>query len=172
MREIFFTPGNFEQGASYVAELSFNGEVVQTMTPIPNVQNKFVVTIPGAYVLMVKKLGANACGVPTYVEAWFPLVSYSDTNVNCDTNTYQYIIILSNPNTAGTGIQYGWSLLNQKNSVTNWTEVGTFTVPADDISRFFFVRNDSGCVYFISSSEKSPCATCTLTVTNVIFSCG
>jgi hypothetical protein len=171
MREIHFTP-NFSPGAPVIAELWLNGDVVQFMTPIPNVQNTFVVNESGTYTLTVRRVNQTTCISRTVIEVLFPVVTGQATSVDCATNTYEYLLTLLNPTAAGSDIQYGWSLIQDRGSVTNWQYGTTFTLQADSLPRFFYAKNSTTCTVFVSTTTGEPCIQCNLIVTNVVFSCG
>lgn len=174
MRTIKFTPGGFVPGNTYTAELVYNGNVVDSISNlVENTQRSFTVTTAGNYTLRVRSQQDGACIFTQNIQAFFPVVNYTEGDVDCNNNTYSFIINLTNASTAGSGVQYGWSLQNDCSTVTNWGSNGNFNVPADDVIRYFFVKNNiPTCCSIIVGSTKSPCITCDLTVTNISFTCG
>lgn len=172
MKTITFTPTGFEIGNTYSSQLLLNNNVVDSKDNlVANTQYTYTVTIPGTYLLKVMNLTDNTCVFSEYVQALFPLITYSTSEVNCNNNEYSFIINISNPTTAGNNIQFGWSLLNDCATVSAWTNNTTLILPADDVTRYVFVKN-TGCCNLIITSSESPCITCTLNVTNISFNCG
>lgn len=173
MKEISFTPGDFEPGFIYDATLIFNGTIVQTQLNLVEGQPvTFEIVVPGTYVFSVVKRNDSSCLFSQVVQAFFPLVEFTDGTVDCNNNTYVFEITLTNPLTAGSNVQYGWSFNNDCSTVNNWTNNNILSIPADDITRYFFVKNDSqSCCNYLTQLVKSPCVVCTLTVTNISFNC-
>lgn len=173
MKEIFFTPKGFQTGASYTAELLFNNAVVDSKSNLVEFQQySFEVYVPGTYTLRIKRVNDNFCLFTMVVQALFPLVEYNESGVDCSNNTYNISLNLTNPLTAGVNIQFGWSLLNDCSTVTNWSSSTNLILPADDIIRYVFVKNqDQTCCNFILQSSESGCLVCNLDVINVVFSC-
>lgn len=173
MRRISFTPSGFDPGEIYDAKLILNGNVQATLLNLTeNVPAFFDVTVPESYIISVVKRSDGACVENRQILAYFPIVESSFTGVNCNDNTYTVTITLQNPTTAGDNVQYGWSLLNDCSTVSNWNGVSQFIIQADDTVRYFFVRNNSqGCCNFVTQNAQSPCVTCTLTITSISFNC-
>lgn len=173
MKEITFIPRGFKPGHSYIAELVFNGEVVDTITSlIENSTYIFSTTVPGTYTIRIVNSLENSCLSSRIVQALYPIVEYTTTDVDCVNNTYNVIINLTNPDTAGIGVLYGWSLQNDCSTVSQWNSDSNISLPADDIPRFIFVKNQSQlCCSLITASVKSPCITCNLEIVNIVFSC-
>lgn len=173
MGHITFRPTGFKPGASYYAELLFDSAVVYNEYNLEEFELYEVeVEEPGTYTLKIYKVGDDNCIIERVIQALFPLISYFTSAVDCSNNTYSYIITLLNPETAGINVQYGWSLVNQCSTVTNWSTNTTLILPADDVNRYVFVRNqDVSCCTFISASAESPCEGCNLNVTNIVFTC-
>lgn len=170
---ISFTPKHFKVGVSYYAELLLNNNVVATFTNlVQNVQLTYNVTVPGTYVVNVYEQGNGVCKDSETIQALFPLVQYSTTEVDCDFNTYTFNLILTNPDTAGSNVQYGWSFSNNCSGVNNWSVSPNLILSSDDIIRYIFVKNSNmQCCTLIASSTKSPCTACNLSISNVVFSC-
>ena len=170
MKTITFKPSGFINGNSYKAELILNNFVVETtLNLVNNNQYEYQVNVPGTYLLKVTNITNSICVYSEYIQGLFPIVNYNESTVDCNTNTYTFDISVLNPITAGFNIQYGWSLVNNCENVNNWGTIDLI-LPADDIIRYVFIRNTS-CCNFVASSVKSPCVTCTLTVTNISFNC-
>lgn len=171
MNPISFRPQGFLSGHTYSAHLYLNGVLVDTINNlVVNQLETFYVSIPGSYLLRVVDNTDSSCVFSQTVQALFPIFSYSETDVNCNTNQYTVIISISNPLTAGEGLQFGYSSLNDSATVNNWGTNANLILPADNVTRYVFLRN-SVCTYLVVASQKSPCSICTLTVTQITFSC-
>ena len=171
MKEISFTVSGFIAGKSYYAELVKDGITFQTVQNLVNGQIvEFLISVPGTYTIRVVESG-GACISTQTVQALFPTVEFNETGVDCISNTYTFEILLTNPLTAGSNVQYGFSFSNNCTSVSNWDSANSIIVPADDIERWFFVKNDSGCCNLVGSTVKSPCALCSLQVSGITFNC-
>ncbi len=173
MKEITFTPTGFEFGQIYDAKLILGSTIVATiLNLVENTPYTFEIVIPGTYILSVTKRSDSSCIFSQVVQALFPITTHTTSGVNCTNNTYTFEIVLTNPVTAGNNVQYGWSLLNDCSSVSNWSFNSVLTIPADDVMRYFFVRNSSqACCNFIDQNIESPCVVCDLEVTNISFVC-
>ena len=173
MKEIFFTPSGFAQGATYRAELLFNNSVVQTISVlVEDQQQMFTVTTPGTYVLKILSNIDSACVSSSSIQALFPVVTFTQSSVDCNNNTYTFAINLTNPSTSGSNVRYGYSNFNDCQTVGSWSSNPNVILSADSVTRYVFVRNDSQvCCNLIGSSVKEPCVSCTLTVTNIGFNC-
>lgn len=173
MKEITFTPTGFDLGVSYSARLIKDSVIQQTISNlVENQPYQFEVVVPGTYILSVVKDSDSSCVFSQTVQALFPIVTFSTSGVDCNSNTYTFQVNLSNPETAGANVQYGFSLINDCSTVSNWSSNTTLTVPADDVTRYFFVRNNSQlCCNFIGQAVNSPCVVCILNVTNISFNC-
>lgn len=173
MRQITFTPSGFDTGFQYNAVLIKDGIIVSTLLDlVEDTPYSFTVNIPGTYILSVNKQFDNSCVFSQIVQAFFPVVTYNTTGVDCNNNTYTFSVTLTNPETAGSNVQYGWSLINDCSLVSNWSNNANMIIPADDTTRYFFVRNNSQlCCNFIAQSVNSPCVQCNLDVTGISFVC-
>lgn len=173
MKRVYFTPTGFEVGYTYIAQLIKDGVVQSTITSlVNNVQRYFDITTPGTYTISVLRTNDNSCLDSITIQAYFPVVTSEITGVNCLNNTYTVVLTLTNPDTAGSDVQYGMTTSNNCTSVTSWQLNGNFSVPADDVVRYFFVRNSSqDCCNYVTQNVQSPCPTCTLAITNVTFDC-
>lgn len=170
MKEITFTPGNFLPSNVYRASLILDGEEVDAIENLTSAPQTFSVTIPGVYIIKITNVTTGTCTKSITVQALFPLVNYNISDVNCDNNSYTFSVTLTNPTTAGSNIQYGWSFINDCGSVAQWTSNLNLTLPADSVTRYVFVRN-SGCCYLIASTMEDPCVLCNITISNVSFNC-
>lgn len=173
MKEITFRPKGFDPGASYYAELLLNSNVEFVITDLVEFQlYTVIITEPGTYTLNIYKALDGVCKESRVIQALFPIVQADATTVDCLNNTYNVILTLTNPSTAGVNVQYGWSLQNMCSTVENWSSSTNLIFPADDVVRYIFVKNQSqSCCNLIGSTVNSPCVTCNLDVTNVVFTC-
>lgn len=172
MKQITFIPDGFESGFIYDARLIKDNTVIETISNLIELEDySFEVDVPGNYVVSISKRGDDSCTVNQSVQALFPVVTHIVTSTDCVNNTYTFTITLTNPTTAGTNVQYGWSIFNDHTTVTNWTGNGTLIVPADDTFRYFFVKNATSCAELIAQSSNSPCITCNLSVSGISFVC-
>jgi hypothetical protein len=173
MGNISFTPKGLRQEFSYYAELLYDSQVVHTEYDLVNYQPyTFEVEIPGSYTIKVARVDNDLCVLNITVQALFPIVEFDESAVDCTNNTYSFFLTLTNPATAGINVQYGWSLLNDCATVQNWSSSTNLILPADDVVRYVFVRNqDQLCCNFVTGSVQSPCDVCNLDVINVVFTC-
>lgn len=173
MKEIVFTPSGFEIGNTYSAQLFLDSSLVDTIPNLVNgQQTMFTVTTPGTYLLKVMNNFDSSCVDTKIVQALFPVVSKTESSVDCNNNTYTFAINLINPTTAGSNVRYGFSLFNDCSTVTSWGSSPNVILPADSTIRYVFVRNDSQvCCNLIDDSVKDPCVSCSLTVDNIAFNC-
>lgn len=174
MKRIYFTPDNFQVGKTYTAQLLFDGSIVATITNLVEDQEYyFEVSTPGSYVIkLTTNLGDLDCNRTRSVQALFPIVTFTESAVNCDNNTYNFNITLTNPTTAGSNVRYGYSNFNDCSTVASWSTNPILTIPADSVVRYVFVRNNVvDCCYLISPTVEDPCVICDLDITNISFSC-
>ena len=173
MKEIVFVAAGFAVGQTYRAELYLNSVLRDTINNLVNGNSyEFTVTEPGTYTVRVVSNQDGVCVDSKIVQVLYPTFTFSSSSVDCDSNTYTFNVALTNPTTAGSNIQYGWSTFNDCATVSNWTSVGTIIIPADSTTRFVFIKNDNlTCCTLVGPTVKDPCSTCDLTISNIYFTC-
>lgn len=174
MQKLRFTPSGLGVNFLYKIEVYFNPSnpiLKQTYNNAPdNIQIEYIVDTPGVYIIKAINPQDNTCFRTTNVELFFPVVTYNATDVDCNDDTYTMIITLVNPLTAGQNVQYGFSLINNKTSVSNWQSSSNVLLPADGNLRYVFVKNNL-CTELIVQSSRNACVNCALTISNIQFIC-
>lgn len=177
MRNLEITPTGLAPNKTYRIEVFYESSMVYSKDNIVQGSSVvFPVMNPGTYTVKIYN-SEDVLGLCEVTEAseqtltaYFPIVSYIVSEVDCSNETYTISLSIDNPETSGENIQFGWGNSSICSNAT-WVTGNIITLPSDGNTKYIFVK-DSVCCEEIVQVSKPPCINCNIVIESIVTSCG